>query len=496
MKNILKISLIITAILLFIISLPLHAQQKELNESQGAKAVKNLPFEPLSIRIPEVGKDVERIVMNNGIILFLKEDHSIPIINILSITRTGTEYDRKDRYGVARLTGDLMGLGGTKDFTPDEFDRERDYLAANWNTYIDSEKGGVFFEFPSSQLDLGLNLFTQMLRYPLFDQKRLEVEKGNIREEILRENDDPGTVASNTYKRLLYPDYFKGWKYNPKTIKNITRNELKVWYHNFYRPNNTMIAITGDFKRDELLKKLNVKLGDWEKGTVNFSGYQTYEKKFKPGVYYVNMDVDQTSIRIGHLGVSRDNPDRYALEVFNRIFGEGFNCILNEKIRSNEGLAYSVWGGFNLDSPQYGTFTMACATKPDSTVKAAKMMMDIMKQMTEEKVSEERLNLAKNFLVNSFLYQFEDNVQVNRELMMLEYEKMPSDYYKNYRENISKVTAEDVQRVAKKYLMPDQLTIVITGNAKKFDKPLSELGPVTEIKLEEDHSSNKKTDSE
>lgn len=487
MKKLNRLFFIIAALLFFIISPPVNAQQQTVRESEGAKAVKNLPFDPISIRVPEVGKDVERIVMKNGIILFLKEDHSIPVIDITSITRTSAEYDRKDRYGAARLTGDLMGLGGTKDFTPDEFDRERDYLAANWNTSIDQEKGGVFFEFPSSQLDRGLNLFTQMLRFPLFDHKRLEVEKGNIREEVLRENDDPGTVASNTYKRLLYPDYFKGWKYDLKTVKNITRNELIALHKNFFRPNNTMIAITGDFNREELLKKLDGKLGDWETAPVNFSGYQKFEKKFKPGVYYVNMDVDQSNIRIGHLGVTRDNPDRYALEVFNRIFGEGFNSILNEKIRSNEGLAYSVGGGFNLDSSQYGTFTMGCATKPESTIKASRMMIDIMKQMMDEKVSDERLNLAKNYLINSFLYEFEDTVQVNRNLLTLEYNKMPADYYKNYRENISKVTAEDVQRVAKKYLMPDELTIVIVGNIKKFDKPLSELGTVKEIKLEENH---------
>lgn len=487
MKKILKPVLIVMALILFfMISLPLQAQQKGAKESEGAKAVKNLHFDPLNIRVPEVGKDVERIVTKNGIILFLKEDHTIPIIDITSITRTSAEYDRKDRFGIARLTGDLMGVGGTKDFTPDEFDRERDYLAAAWNTYIDSEKGGVFFEFPSSQLDRGLNLFTQMLRFPLFDHKRLEVEKGNIREEVLRENDDPATVASNTYKRLIYPDYFKGWKYDLKTVKNITRDELKDWHKNFFRPNNTMIAITGDFNREELLKKLDEQLGNWENAPVDFSGYQKFEKKFKPGVYYVDMNMDQSNIRIGHLGVTRDNPDRYALEVFNRIFGEGFNSILNEKIRSNEGLAYSVGGGFSLDMPQYGTFTMGCATKPESTVKAAKMMIDIMKQMMDEKVSEERLNLAKNYLINSFLYEFEDPVQVNRGILALEYNKMPSDYNKDYRENISKVTAEDVQRAAKKYLQPDQLTIVIVGNVKKFDKPLSELGTVHQIKLEDE----------
>ena len=486
MKRILNSIIIIIAFMLFFsISTPTQAQKKNVKESEGAKAAKSLPFEPLKIQVPEVGKDVERIVTKNGIILFLKEDHSIPIINILSITRTGAEYDRKDRYGVARLTGALIGLGGTKDFTPDEFDRERDYLAANWNTYIDAEKGGVFFELPSSQLDRGLNLFTQMLRYPTFDNKRLEVEKGNIREEVLRENDDPGTVASKTFKRKLFPDYFEGWKYNLKTVKGITRDDLKARYDNFFRPNNTMIAISGDFNREELLKKLEAKLGDWEKGTVDFSGYQKYEKKFKPGVYYVDMKVDQSSIRIGHLGVSRDNPDRYALEVFNRIFGGGFNSILNEKIRSNEGLAYYVGGGFRLDMKQYGTFTMGCATKPESTIKASRMMIDIMKQMRDEKVSEERLNLAKDYLINSFLYKFEDPIEVNRELLTLEYEKMPADYYKNYRENISKVTAEDVQRVAEKYLQPEQLTIVIVGNVKKFDKPLSELGNVEEIKLED-----------
>jgi predicted Zn-dependent peptidase len=379
-----------------------------------------------------------------------------------------------------------MGTGGTKDYTPDEFDRERDHLAAVWTASVDSEKGAVLFEFPSSQLDRGVHLFSQMLRFPLFDYKRLEVEKGNIREEVLRENDSPGTVATNVYKRLLFPDSFRGWKYNLKVIRNISRNELKAWHENFFRPNNTMIAVTGDFKREELIAKLEAKLGDWKKAEVDFSGYQKYEKKFKPGVYYVDINTSQSNIRIGHPGVTRDNPDRYALEVFNRIFGEGFNSILNEKIRSNEGLAYSAGGGFNLDTRGYGAFTMGCATKPETTVRATKMMIDLMKQMMDEKVSEERLNLAKNYLINSFLYEFEDPAMINGSLLSLEYKNLPSDYYLTYRDNISKVTAEDVQRAAKTYLHPDQLTVVIVGNVKKFDKPLTELGKVKEIKLEEE----------
>ena len=460
---------------------------REKPPSPAMKIIEKFKFKPLEFQVPQVGKEVERVVLPNGMILYMMEDHTVPQVTVYGRIRTGEVYEDKDNHGVAELTGRVMRTGGTKTLKPAQLDEELEYIAAHVETSIGQDYGTIYFSSISREMDTGLKLFADVLRNPAFDEKELELAKSQVKERIRRRNDRSESIGEREFYKVLYPNYPHGWEDNWNTIKKITRQDLVDWYNRFYKPNNMMFAVIGDFNKKEMIAKFNKLFGDWEKGKADLSGKKSVKKEFHPGVYYAKKDVNQSYIRVGHLGVKRTNPDIFAIKMMDYIMGGGgFNSLMTEKIRSDEGLAYMVYSYFNTSSSDYGTTGVVCMTKSKSTIRSIELMKQIMNRMKTQKVSEKKLKWAKNSIINSFVFRFTKPAQQVLNLMMLEYYNMPRDYYENYLNNIRKVTADDIMRVAKKYLNPDELTILIVGNPKEFDKPLKSLGTkVTEIELVE-----------
>lgn len=464
--------------------MPASDMKKPLSE--GMKIIEQMKFPPINFKVPEIGKEVEKVMLDNGMILYLKEDHRAPVINISGVIRTGEAYEKKSQYGVARLTGEVMRNGGTRYLSPEELNDSLDVMAAKLETGIEEEKGTISMEIISSQLEAGFDLFSEVLRYPAFDSRELELAKSQLKEELKRRNDNSSSVGFLEFNKIIYPDYCEGWEYDWQVVNKITRDDLVKWHSRFYHPNNMMFAVAGDFKKDEIIVLFNKKFGDWEKKDIDFSGLQDNELKFNPGLYYAVKDVDQSFILFGHLGVRRDNPDRYAIEVMNFILGRGgFNSYLMEKVRSDEGLAYSVGSFFQLNERVYGAAGSYCWTKSATTVKALKLMIDQFRRIQNEKVSPDKLKWAKDSIINSYLFKFEKPIDQAVILMMLDYDGMPGDYYKTYAQKINAVTADEVMRVAKKYLSPENFTIVVVCNPEELGEPLTKIGTPREIKLTE-----------
>jgi zinc protease len=493
-----KKSLIYTALFLFILAsiMPLCAQvsehQGEMSKedalkppSEALKIIEKMQFKPIDVKVPKVGKDVERVVLKNGMILYLKEDNRFPVVNIRGLIRTGEVYESKDKYGVARLTGKVMRTGGTRKMSPETLNRELEYMAASVVSSTGTWEGDISMSVIKSQLDRGLNIFSEILRYPAFDEKELELAKSEIREELLRSQDNVGELGMRNYYKLLYPNYSMGWQYEWDVVKNIGRQDLINWHKRFYVPNNMMFAVVGDFNRKEMITKFEKLFGSWPQGKVDLTTTQKVDEAYNPGVYYIKKDVNQSYIRMGHIGVKKGNPDRYALEMMQFILGGGgFGSLLTDRVRNDEGLAYSVGSYLNLDSPVYGTFHAVSTTRNDAVIKAASLMREQIKRMQNERMSTERIEWAKNSIINSFVFEFDEPYQQTVKLMMLEYHDRPRDFYEKYTDNIRKITAEDIQKAAKKYLNPDRMIYIFVGDPEKFDKPLTTLGDPKEIILE------------
>jgi predicted Zn-dependent peptidase len=244
-----------------------------------------------------------------------------------------------------------------------------------------------------------------------------------------------------------------------------------------------MISISGDCKKEEIVKKFNEIFGDWAPQKVDFPEIQTVKQEFRPGVFFVNKNTDRTIVYIGHQGITRDNPDRYAIEIMDFILGSGgFNSRLRVRLLCDEGISRYSNSTFDVSERAIGYFYAACYTKSDSTIKAALIIKEELEKIRNKPVTQTELDLTKNSILSKLAISFDEPSARALNLMMLEYNNMPSDFYEAYIDNIRKTTVADVQRVANKYIQLDKLTYVITGNPEKFDKPLSTLGNPIEIK--------------
>lgn len=442
---------------------------------------RTMTFPPLKFEIPKA----ERVVLENGMIVYLMEDHELPIVNISAIIGTGGIYEPAEKTGLAGITGAVMRSGGTREMPPEQLDADLEFMSSSVETSIGGDSGGASMACLAKNLDKTLRIFAQVLTAPAFRQERLDLAKNQTIEGLRRQNDNPKGVGDRELGKLIYSGHPLGRVPTIQTVSAIGRDDLVAFHARYYRPNNVILAVSGDFARDAMLKKLREVFAGWERKEVDFPEVGKPSQELRPGVYLARKDIPQSVIRMGHIGVDKDNPDIYAIRVMDYILGGGFTSRLVLEIRTNQGLAYNVDGYFDIGRRFAGIYKAETETKSESTVKTAALMREIITGMMKEQVTEQELTLARDSIVNSFIFGFTNTASVVFQRARLEYYGYKPGYLENFRDNIAKVTREDVLRVAKRYLHPDGLTIVVVGEPAKFDKPLATLGEVREIKLEE-----------
>jgi predicted Zn-dependent peptidase len=455
-------------------------------KSVGSKTIAKLSGKAPDVQIPKVGTDVERIVLDNGLIVYLYENHRLPILNISTMIRCGSVYDSEDKAGISELIGTVIRTGGSKTISGDSLNMLLEYSAGSLEFRIGSEMGTANLNVLSKDAELGLNLWADLLRNPAFPADKLELAKVDIRNSIKRRNDEPGGVTNRYFNKLIYGTHPNGRILEWATIKALTVDDLAAYHAKYFVPNNLMVGISGDFKRDEILAKLNTLVGDWAKAATLPAPPPEVKFAPNPGVFEVIKDINQANIRIGELGIKRDNPDRYAIGLMNYILGGGsFTSRLTSRVRSDEGLAYHVSSAFDIDSRDYGVFAATCQTKSATAHKATRLIMEEISRIRTEGANEDELTDAKNAAINRFVFNFDTSGKIVQNLMSLEYNGYPADFYANYTANISKITLADIKTVAQKYLNMNQLTLVVVGKPETFDKPLDEFGKVETIELVE-----------
>lgn len=441
------------------------------------------------IKYPKIHKlkipKVERVELENGIILFLLEDHELSLINLSARIGVGSIYDPQDKIGLASLTGQVMRTGGTSRMTGDEIDEALESIAASVETSIGLTSGAATMSVLKEHLDQGLSILTDVLTHPAFAQDKLELAKIQARSTIARRNDEPFGISFREFSKLIYgpqSPYARHTEY--ATIDAISREDLVAFHKQFFHPNNVMIGVWGDFKTEDMIKKIKNAFSAWEPVEFERPKIPEVDYKFDWSVNLIKKeDINQTHILMGHIGGLRNNPDYFALTVMNNILGGGFTSRLFKNVRSRMGLAYSVFGAYSANYDYPGTFYVGCQTKAETTVEALNAMRNEVKKITKELVTDEELAQAKDSYLNSFVFNFDSKGEIINRLMTYEYYGYPKDFLQKTKENIEQVTKEDVLRVAQKYLQPDKLRILAVGNPENFDQPLSNLGAMREIDI-------------
>lgn len=465
----------ILLILCFLCLAPLHGLAAEpLNP-------RTMTFAPLSFTIPKS----ERVLLNNGTPVYLLQDRELPIVAVSAMIRTGSVYDPAAKSGLALLTGAQLRNGGTRSLAPAALDDELEFMASSVESSFGSDMGTVSLTGLSRNLERGLQLFSEVLFHPRFDDKRFQQGKKQALEAIRRQNDDPKEVGDRELAKAIYAGHPLGQEPTAASVNAITRADLQQFHTRFVRPDNILLTVSGDFDRKEVLELLNRLIGSIKPaGTLQLPPIPPVTLQFSPAVLYAPKQVNQSVIRLGHLGISKDDPDLYAIRVLDFILGGSFTSRLTMEIRTNQGLAYHVGSHFDVGRRFLGSFTAGTETRADATARVIGLMTSIIEGVRKEPVTEQELHLAKESIVNSFLFGFTTPASIVMQQARLEFYGYQPDFLDRYRERIAAVTREDLLRAARKHLRPDAFKLVVVGDQQAFDRPLATFGTVQTLKLE------------
>jgi zinc protease len=433
-----------------------------------------LKFDPL----PEVVlPKYNRYKLDNGMVVYLMEDHELPLVGGTALVRTGERLEPTDKVGLASLVGTVMRTGGTTEHTGDELNQLLEQRAASVETGIGGTSGSASFSALSEDLETVFDLFAEVVQKPVFAQEKLDLAKKQTAGQIARRNDDPNGIASREFQKLIYGNnspYARTVEY--QTLSNIAREDVVAFYKEYFHPENMILGIIGDFDSAKMRSLIQEKFGNWKpaskppKPTVPSATQAKQE-----GIFFVNQpQLTQSYIQIGHIGGQLNNPDYPALDVLNQVMN-GFGGRLFNEVRSRQGLAYSVYGFW---SPRYdypGTFIAGGQTRSDATVPFIKSIRSEIEKFRTTPITPEELASAKDQVLNSFVFNFQDPSQTLSRLMRYEYYGYPEDFLFRYQRAVKATTIEDVQRVAQKYLQPEQLVTLVVGNASAIQPPLTSL---------------------
>ena len=446
------------------------------------KPHEGLVYPPLNQPQPPVP---DRFELDNGMIVYLLEDHELPIIDISVRVRTGSIYEPADKVGIATITGAVMRTGGTTSRTGDELDEILENLAASVETGIGDDSGSASMSVLKEDLDTGLSILADILMNPAFREDKIDLEKVQHRSAISRRNDNPGGITRREFSKLIYgadSPYGRTTEYD--TINSIARDDLVAFYQKFFRPNNVILGVLGDFNSDEMLAKIQETFKGWEPAEIDLPEKPQIPEAYGKMIALVNKDdVNQTNIRMGHIGWLRKNEDYPALVVMSQILGIGFSSRLINSIRVEKGLAYSVGNNYGAGYDVPGIFFIACGTKSEATVTAIEAILVEVEKMRTDEVSDDELKQAIDGFMNSSVFDYDTKGEILSRALRYEYHEYPQDFVEQLMAGIREVTKADVRRVAAQYLHPDKFTLIAVGKASDFDKPLNTLGDVTEVDI-------------
>ncbi len=426
----------------------------------------------------------KRIELKNGMVIFLQEDHELPLIDGTARIRGGSVNEPATKVGLVDIYGEVWRTGGTKKQTGDQLDDFLEVRAAKVETGGGPDSTTISWSCLKGDLDDVFKAFADVLQNPEFRADKLDIAQKELFDAISRRNDEIGEIARRETLKLAYGadnPYARQGEY--ATVAAVTRQDLIDWHGKYVHPNNIILGISGDFDSAAMESKLHAAFDAWPKGPAIPKNQIQYQP-VSPGNYLIaKEDVNQSSIHMVGLGTTRDNPDYYAISVFNEAFGGGFSSRLFNDIRTKRGLAYSVGGGVGTNFGHPGILQVSIGTKSQTTIEAIEAATEDIDNLSKQPITDDEIQHAKDEILNAFVFRLDSPDKILAERMTYEYYGYPPDWLDKYQAEVKKVAAADVNRVAGKYLHRDQMAVLVVGNTKEFDKPLSSLGPVKNIDI-------------
>ena len=459
--------LAIAAAVVFGLAAPLAAAGQE------NKPWEQIPVPALHAFNPHQPK---RIELKNGIVLFLQEDHELPFVSGSVLIPGGSRDEDPAKVGMIDLYGQAWRTSGTEKMDGDAMDDLLEAKAAHIETAGDIDSTALSWDSLKGDADQVYGLAIDLLFHPKFSEEKLQLAQQQDATGIVRRNDDESAIANREAAKLVYGANSPYTRQEElATIGAVTLADLNAW-HDRSLKGKLIVSISGDFDPVAMEAKLR---GTFEALPPVKPLPARHDVFHDPNqaVYFIDKeDVNQSNVEIVGLGTDRRNPDVPSLAVMNEILGGGFGSRLFQKVRTELGLAYAVGGGYGFDYDHPGMFRVMVITKSASTVDATKAALAEIGGVNQRPFTEVELKRAKDDILNSFLFRYDTREKVLAESMRLEFYGYPANYLETYKAALEKVTLDDLSTVAKKYVHPDKLAVLVVGNGPEIKPGVDELG--------------------
>lgn len=453
------------------------AQQQQTTKGAVIKGKAPVSKEVLKVQLPRA----EEAKLANGLQIVLLRSTKVPIFNMQMVVLSGGLSDPSDYRGLASFTASLL-REGTKTRTSKEIAEQVEALGATLgaNSGFSSMSTNVTAGGLVESFDQTLDLFADVVRNPTFPQAEIDRYKARTLAQLQFLRSNPQFLAQERFNRAIYgADHPASVIVPPaESLKKLTSKDLAAFHAKYYRPNNAILAIVGDVTMKEIMPKLEKAFGSWEKGDVPATTIPAAPAQAESKIYLIDRPGSvQTVLQLGTLGIERTSPDYFAVLLADRVLGGGPSGRLFLNLREDKGYTYGAYSGFG-GSKFRGTWVSSSEVRTDVTEGAMKEFMYELKRLRDEKVPAEELDNAKRAIVGSFALSLEQPQALLQNIITQKLYNLPADYWDTYPQKVDAITAEDVQRVAQKYIDLDHLQVVAVGDASKAREVLTKYGKV------------------
>ncbi len=406
-----------------------------------------------------------REVLPNGIVLLVAERPAIPIVAVRVFMRAGAVMDPADRRGLANLTGALLTRGTAKHTGP-EIDSAIEFVGGALEAGAGRDGMTASLAVLKRDLPLGMDLLAEVVLTPAFPEAEVKRRVARIQAAIKRSEEDPGTVAWRALAPLIYDSHPYGFPVEGtvESVGRLTRDDVVGFYRDRVRPDTSIIAVVGAITVDEARREVLARFGAWPRPAGPAPSVPAAGAAPAPKTERITKDLTQATIVMGRQAIRQTDPDYFPLAVASYVLGGGSASRLYGRIREEGGLAYSVYS--SLSPGKYGAaLVVSGQTRTAEVPKVIDGIRAELARMTRERVDDRELGLAKDYLIGSFPLRLDTSSKVADFLVAIEEQGLGLDYADRYKALIARVTAEDVQRAAAKYLPPEDFSQVIVGAA-------------------------------